>query len=106
MGGFCRRQNPLFQKISNLCLFFNLLKYLPMETFHTYLPIIQIVLSIILIIAVLLQQSGSSLGAGFGGDDSDSSTNTTRRGFEKTLLKFTLIVAFLFVASSFYAFLI
>ena len=36
----------------------------------TILTIVQIILSILLIVAILLQQRGSGLGATFGGDNS------------------------------------
>ena len=56
----------------------------------------QIVVSILLIISVLLQQTGAAVGAGdaFGGGS--GTVTSTRRGLEKTLLKFTTILAILF----------
>ena len=65
-----------------------------MEFLSKILPTAQIVLSVLLIISILLQQSGTSLGSGFGGGD--ESINITRRGFEKTLLKITIVLAVLF----------
>ncbi|NQV88236.1 MAG: preprotein translocase subunit SecG [Parcubacteria group bacterium] len=64
------------------------------------LPYIQIVLSILLIVAVLLQRSEAGLGAAFGGD-SFSSTQHTKRGFEKVLFNSTIIIACLFALASF-----
>lgn len=61
------------------------------------LPYIQMIFSIILIGAVLLQQRGSSLGSSFGGD---SSTYSSRRGIEKTLFITTVIVGALFFISN------
>lgn len=61
------------------------------------LPYIQMILSIILIGAVLLQQRGSSLGSSFGGD---SSTYSSRRGIEKTLFITTVVVGALFFISN------
>ena len=60
----------------------------------TYLNIIQIILSVALIALVVLQSKGGSLNRMFGGE---GSVYSTRRGFEKTLFNFTvvLIVAFL-----------
>lgn len=61
------------------------------------LPYIQMILSIILIGAVLLQQRGSSLGSSFGGD---SSTYSSRRGIEKTLFITTVVIGALFFISN------
>lgn len=63
------------------------------------LPIIQIVLAVLLTVSVLLQQSEAGAGGAFGGTDSVS-TWRTRRGFEKFLFFFTIIIAILFVASA------
>lgn len=63
------------------------------------LPYIQIVLSVLLVIGVLLQQSEAGLGSGFGGGDSFSSTHHTKRGAEKTIFISTLVVAVLFVVT-------
>jgi len=63
------------------------------------LPIIQIILSIILIVSVLLQQSEAGLGAAFGGSG-DAGFQHTRRGFEKVLFYTSLIVGILFVLTA------
>ncbi len=63
------------------------------------LPIIQIVLAVLLTVSVLLQQSEAGAGGAFGGGDSVS-TWRTRRGFEKFLFFFTIIIAIIFVASA------
>ncbi|HMQ95659.1 MAG TPA: preprotein translocase subunit SecG [Candidatus Saccharibacteria bacterium] len=60
---------------------------------------IQIVMlgsAILMILAILLQQRGASLGAGFGGS---SELYTTRRGFDKNLFEVTIIFAVIFVLS-------
>lgn len=59
--------------------------------------IIQILLSIFLILVILLQSRGSGLSSSFGGG---GEFYRSRRGLEKILLKFTVIVAILFFASS------
>ena len=69
------------------------------------LPYIQIFLSVILITAILMQQTDASLGAVFGGGDSGT-TGRTRRGFEKTLFKATIVIAVLLVIASFLSFLL
>ena len=58
------------------------------------LAIAEILVSIGLIAAVLLQARGAGLGATFGGE---SSAYRSRRGVEKTLFQFTIVLAALFV---------
>jgi preprotein translocase subunit SecG len=74
-----------------------------MQTLVSVLPYIQIGLSVLLIAAVLLQQSAAGLGGAFG--DNFSSGFHTRRGFEKTLYNATIIIALLFVISALVALL-
>lgn len=50
---------------------------------------------------ILLQQSDAGLGAGFGGGDGFSSGHHTKRGAEKTIFISTIVIAILFVATSF-----
>lgn len=69
------------------------------------LPYIQIILSIILIVAILLQQTGASVGSVFGGGDGGG-LHTTRRGFEKFLFTTTIVVGILFIISAFIAILV
>lgn len=66
------------------------------------LPYIQIILSVILIVAILLQQSDSGVGGVFGGGDNGGLYHT-RRGFDKFLFLVTIVVGILFVATSFVA---
>ena len=60
------------------------------------LPYITMGSAILMIIAILLQQRGASLGAGFG---SSGELFTTRRGFDKNLFDVTVIFAVIFVLS-------
>ena len=76
-----------------------------MQFIETILPYIQVVLAIFLIVAVLLQTRGSSVGGAFGGSD-EGSTFYTRRGAEKTLFQMTVILAVLFVLTAFITFYI
>jgi protein translocase SecG subunit len=69
-----------------------------MEIVRTILPYVQIILSILLVAAVLLQQRGSSMGGAFGGDNF-SATYHTRRGAELFLYRVSITFAILFVAS-------
>jgi protein translocase SecG subunit len=64
------------------------------------LPYIQIILSVLLVAAILLQRTGAQLGGAFGGSDNFSSAFHTRRGFEKGLFVTTIIIAILFAASA------
>lgn len=74
-------------------------------TLHGILPYIQIVLSVILVICILLQQTGASLGGAFGGDNFSAAYHT-RRGTEKYLFYTTVIVGVLFALSAFVALII
>jgi len=56
--------------------------------------IVQIVLAVILMLAILLQHRGTSLGGAFGGE---GAVYRSRRGAEKFLFYLTIIVALLFV---------
>lgn len=64
------------------------------------LPYVQVSLAILLVVVILLQQRGSSLGGAFGGDNF-SATFHKRRGAELFLFKLTIGVATLFVLSTF-----
>lgn len=63
------------------------------------LPYIQIILSILLVAAILLQQRGSSLGGAFGGDNF-SAAFSKRRGSEQFLFRVAIVLAVLFVLSA------
>ncbi|MCF7795622.1 preprotein translocase subunit SecG [Patescibacteria group bacterium] len=63
---------------------------------NSFIKILQITSSILLIIAVLLQGKHSSLSNLFGGD---GSFYATRRGAERFLFIFTIILAFMFAGS-------
>lgn len=64
---------------------------------HAAFQIVQILLSIVLVGAILLQTRGSGFSA-FG--SSDSSIYRTRRGFERTLFQFTIVLAVAWVLVS------
>lgn len=61
------------------------------------LSIIQIVISVLLIAAILLQQRGTGLSATFGGE---GNVYRTKRGLEKMLFTGTIILAALFFATA------
>jgi preprotein translocase subunit SecG len=52
--------------------------------------------AILMILAILLQQRGASLGAGFG---SSGELYTTRRGLDKNLFEVTVVLAVILVLS-------
>ncbi len=62
-----------------------------------YLSIAQIVLSIALILAILLQVRGGGLGGIFGQPDT---VFRTKRGVEKTLFQLTIVLVVLFILVS------
>jgi len=70
-----------------------------MEALSGFLPYIQIALSILLIVTILLQQTGSGLGGAFGADNFSSGFHT-RRGFEITLFRVTIVLGVLFALTA------
>jgi protein translocase SecG subunit len=64
------------------------------------LPYAQIILSVILVSAILLQQSAAGLGGALGGSDSET-FHHTRRGFEKFLFYLSIVCGILFALSAF-----
>ena len=64
---------------------------------QNYLNVAQIVLSVALILAILLQVRGGGLGGIFGQADT---VFRTRRGTEKTLFQLTIILVVLFIIIS------
>lgn len=69
------------------------------------LAIIQIILSLLLITAILLQNTESGLGGAFGGSD-EGKVGHTRRGAEKIMFRTTIVIAIVFVLVSFIVFAI
>lgn len=63
------------------------------------LPIIQIIISLALITAILLQQRGAGGSAILGGGSGTS--YYTKRGFEKILFIATIVLASLFIITAF-----
>lgn len=76
-----------------------------MDTLKAILPYIQIILSVLIIAAVLLQQSSAGLGGAFGEGNNFGTGFHTRRGFEKFLFNGTIILGILFAASALVALL-
>ena len=70
-----------------------------MSLLQLALPYVQIVLSALIIVAVLLQRTGASLGGAFGADNFTSGFHT-RRGLERTLFYATILLGILFALSA------
>ena len=70
-----------------------------MEALVPALPYAEIVLSILLIVGIVLQQRGATLGGAFGGDNF-ASTFYKRRGAEKFLFQATIVIAVLLVLAA------
>lgn len=71
-----------------------------MSTISSLLPYIQLVISVLLILAVLLQHTGAQNGGALGGSDNTSSVFHTRRGLEKLLFIATIVLGALFALTS------
>lgn len=57
---------------------------------------VTVISAVLMVMAILLQQRGASLGAGFGGS---SELYTSRRGVDKSLFEATIVLAVVFVLS-------
>lgn len=64
------------------------------------LPYLEIILAVVLVLSILLQQSGAGLGGALGGGDGGS-FHHTRRGFEKFLFYLSIICGILFALLAF-----
>jgi len=64
---------------------------------QAYLNVAQIVLSVALVMAILLQVKGGGLGGIFGQADT---VFRTRRGVERTLFQLTIVLVVLFIIIS------
>jgi preprotein translocase subunit SecG len=58
--------------------------------------IVTLVSALLLVLFILIQSRGASLGAGFGGS---SEIHVTRRGVDKTVHQITIILALVFALS-------
>lgn len=76
-----------------------------MEFVVAVLPYAQIILSVVLVLAILLQQTGAGVGGALGGGD-NVSFHQTRRGFERFLFYLTIICAILFALTAFLSIMI
>jgi preprotein translocase subunit SecG len=76
-----------------------------MKALVSALPYAEIVLSILLIVGIVLQQRGATLGGAFGGDNF-ASTFYKRRGAEKFLFNATIGIAVMLVLAAIANFLL
>ena len=76
-----------------------------MQIIAKILPYAEIIVSIVLITAILLQQSGAGIGGALGGGDGGS-FHHTRRGFEKFLFVLSIVFSILLAVLAFLAILI
>ena len=76
-----------------------------MEALVSALPYAEIILSILLIVGIVLQQRGATLGGAFGGYNF-ASTFYKRRGAEKFLFNATIGIAVLLVLAAIANFLL
>ncbi|NBV76828.1 preprotein translocase subunit SecG [bacterium] len=70
-----------------------------MNYFLQVLPYIQLALSIAIIVTIVLQRTGASLGGAFGADNFSSGFHT-RRGLERFLFRATIVLGILFALSA------
>jgi protein translocase SecG subunit len=70
-----------------------------MQLVTTILPYAQIIISVILVTAILLQQSGAGVGGALGGSSNDA-FHHTRRGFEYFLFILSIVCGVLFTLSA------
>jgi preprotein translocase subunit SecG len=65
-------------------------------TIANLLQLVTIISAFLMVVCILLQARGASLGAGFG---SSGELFTTRRGIDKSLYEVTIVLAVIFVLS-------
>ena len=65
-------------------------------TIDSVLQIIMVGSAVLMIISILLQQRGATLGAGFG---ASGELYTTRRGVDKNLFEVSIVLAVIFILS-------
>ena len=75
-----------------------------MQFLKAILPYFQIIVSILLIVAVILQQRGTGLSGAFGG--AGGAGYYTKRGLEKMLFTATIVLATFFIISTFLALIV
>lgn len=68
-----------------------------------YLPLVQILISVVLIVLILLQQRGQALGSAFG---QESGFYATKRGVQKKIFWATVVFGALFIVFALLNFII
>jgi protein translocase SecG subunit len=69
-----------------------------MQLVKAILPFVEIISSVVMVLAILLEQSGAEVGGALGGGG--ESYHHTRRGFQKFLFYLALISAIVFALSA------
>lgn len=67
---------------------------------NTFITVLQIILSVLLIVCIILQAKGTGLGSSFGGVGGGGSVYSSRRGLERAVFIATIVIASLFLVSS------
>jgi preprotein translocase subunit SecG len=62
----------------------------------TIIQIVMVASAVLMVVSILLQQRGATLGAGFG---ASGELYTTRRGIDKNLFEVSVIFAVIFILS-------
>ena len=98
------RETAVHKQVAPVCLSVLVCKA-QMEALVSALPYAEIILSILLIVGIVLQQRGATLGGAFGGDNF-ASTFYKRRGAEKFLFNATIGIAIILVLAAIANFLL
>lgn len=67
------------------------------------LAIFQGVVSVLLIVSILLQNRGTGLSETFGGGASGGNSYQTKRGFDKFLFRFTVLLTIIFIGAAIFS---
>jgi protein translocase SecG subunit len=92
-------KQAIFAILAQIC------DYIAMDLVAKILPYAQIILSVILVLSIMLQQTSAGMGGALGGSD-NTSFHQTRRGFEKFLFYLAIVCAVLFALFAFLSIII
>jgi protein translocase SecG subunit len=73
---------------------------------NNYLPLLQIIVSALIIVLILFQQRGTALGSAFGGGGSEGGFYATRRGIQQKMYWATIALAVVFISLAIFNLLI
>lgn len=66
--------------------------------FTDVLSIAQIIVAVLLVLCILMQRSSAGIEGALGGGSTSTTVKRTRRGFDRFVFRFTIVLAILFVA--------